>query len=403
MIYFSRKRARAGRRLIRTIYFMLFFSLFCLNTRLVLSADIHHDMTSFDTAMPMSMTAGFDDVALGSYAPYVTDGVLIRYPLDHGHPNEHFHEVRHESVDWEQPFWFNNSGSPPNFIFAFGGFMATFPVDVLGAGFEYAGWEGDGWPGETSFQWTLYSDRGEIIDQGLEPADGFAGGFEANYFFGVVSHLPFRSIAVSRVSTDGSAGSKPWVADQIRWSPQQPGAPVADAGEDRIVGDEVTLDGGGSFDHDGAIVSYVWHVLHREDPTHDRYVLGVNPILSNLEPGFYDVRLTVYDNDRLTKTDTMTLAVAGDEPTVHIETEELNVSRLTIFRENFFGNSFIEFSGMFNTLGVDLSEGEYAASVAIQIKDVLDNNAELILSNEIILEAHDLTFGTFLFWVNGNQ
>jgi PKD repeat protein len=88
--------------------------------------------------------------------------------------------------------------------------------------------------------------------------------------------------------------------------------PVAVAGPDRAVAlNEVTLDGGGSSDVDGSIVSYNWELTHRTDSAHNQIATGVNPTITDLAADFYDVQLVVTDDDGLTSTDTMVLAVSG--------------------------------------------------------------------------------------------
>ena len=93
--------------------------------------------------------------------------------------------------------------------------------------------------------------------------------------------------------------------------------PIAEAGPDRVVFNEVFLDGSGSSDSDGAIISYEWELEHRAFPAYNRSAGGQSPTAAilNLEPGFYDVTLTVTDDDpeALTDTDTMVLAVAGGQ------------------------------------------------------------------------------------------
>lgn len=94
----------------------------------------------------------------------------------------------------------------------------------------------------------------------------------------------------------------------MRWefdSGSGPRPPIADAGTDQVVFDEVTLDGSGSDDPDGTILFYDWELQHRGDSTHDRTAEGETPTISSLEPGFYDVTLTVTDDDGLTDTATI--------------------------------------------------------------------------------------------------
>ena len=90
-----------------------------------------------------------------------------------------------------------------------------------------------------------------------------------------------------------------------------PAPPTADAGVDKVVLDTVILDGSASYDPDGLVDSYEWTLQHRETPAYDRTAFGITPTVSALNPGFYDVILTVTDNDGLVDTDTMLLAVAG--------------------------------------------------------------------------------------------
>jgi hypothetical protein len=82
--------------------------------------------------------------------------------------------------------------------------------------------------------------------------------------------------------------------------------PVADAGDNQVVYDTVTLDGSGSSDPDGTIVSYEW-VLHHRDDLDDRVVYDVSPRVSGLVHGFYFVTLTITDNQGGTATDDMLL------------------------------------------------------------------------------------------------
>ena len=83
--------------------------------------------------------------------------------------------------------------------------------------------------------------------------------------------------------------------------------PVADAGDNRVVYNEIVLDASGSYDSDGTIVSYEWDIQHRDTPAYNRTATGVNPVISDLEHGFYFVTLTITDNEGATATDEMLL------------------------------------------------------------------------------------------------
>jgi len=93
-------------------------------------------------------------------------------------------------------------------------------------------------------------------------------------------------------------------------------SPTADAGPDQIVFNKVTLDGSGSSDPDGSIVAYEWQLNHRTNPAFNRTATGIKPTVLNLKKGYYDVTLTVTDDQAATDTDTMELAVAGNRVVV---------------------------------------------------------------------------------------
>jgi hypothetical protein len=90
--------------------------------------------------------------------------------------------------------------------------------------------------------------------------------------------------------------------------------PVADAGPDQVVFDEVILDGSGSSDAGGTIVTYAWRLVHNENPAFNRTVEAPGPVvpIPNLVSGFYTVILTVINDAELEHSDVMNLAAAGE-------------------------------------------------------------------------------------------
>jgi len=107
--------------------------------------------------------------------------------------------------------------------------------------------------------------------------------------------------------------------------------PIADAGDDQIVFDEVILYGSDSYDPDpeGSIISYDWTLSHRTNSDNDRDASGVNPIIDNLSPGFYDACLTVTDDGGATDMDCFLIAAAGPcsctASKMHIESIQADV------------------------------------------------------------------------------
>ncbi len=86
--------------------------------------------------------------------------------------------------------------------------------------------------------------------------------------------------------------------------------PVAEAGADRAIAvQQFTFDGSQSSDQDGSIVSYQWQLAHRTDSAYNQSATGINPTVTELRNGFYEVILTVTDNDGLTGSDSMLLSV----------------------------------------------------------------------------------------------
>jgi len=82
---------------------------------------------------------------------------------------------------------------------------------------------------------------------------------------------------------------------------------MADATPGQVVFDEVTLDGGTSIDGE-----YLWELKHRDNPEFDKVIMDEkNPLVTGLEPGLYDVTLTVTDGGKVKHIAIMLLAAAG--------------------------------------------------------------------------------------------
>lgn len=96
--------------------------------------------------------------------------------------------------------------------------------------------------------------------------------------------------------------------------------PIAHAGKDRQIheGDTITLDGTGSTDEDGNIVSYKWNIEEWDDEDPSGKLSKSNSIITKFTapilkepPGVYGIDLTVEDNDGAMDVDTIIVHVTA--------------------------------------------------------------------------------------------
>jgi hypothetical protein len=92
--------------------------------------------------------------------------------------------------------------------------------------------------------------------------------------------------------------------------------PVANAGPDQVVFDEVTLDGSGSLDPDGLIdiLFYEWVLIDNDNPAFNITQVGPSVTFTGLHRGYYTVILTityVVNGAYSYSSDVMSLAAAG--------------------------------------------------------------------------------------------
>jgi hypothetical protein len=169
-------------------------------------------------------------------------------------------------------------------------------------------------------------------------------------------------------------------------------SPIADAGEDAIVLDQVVLDGSSSLDPDGTIESYEWILQHTADSQYDRTAEGVNPVVLNLEPGFYNVTLTVTDDEGLTGADTMLLAVAGAcEGPLPYPATDLNLEKFKLKTNKKSGDTVTSMkAGITNLPELSLNNDDIVESrITIELFGALDGD-DLVLSDTIELYVKDL-------------
>lgn len=89
-------------------------------------------------------------------------------------------------------------------------------------------------------------------------------------------------------------------------------APTARAGNDitlTLPASSTTLNGSGSFDPDGTIVSYAWSKIAGPASYTISNPAIASPVVSNLTAGTYQFRLSIKDNDNLSDDDTVSVTV----------------------------------------------------------------------------------------------
>jgi len=107
---------------------------------------------------------------------------------------------------------------------------------------------------------------------------------------------------------------------------RQNNPPVANAGLDqpKYVGDTVTLDGSGSYDVDGNLLTYSWAFTTKPDGSTATLsdAAAVNPTFTVDKAGTYVVSLFVYDGTVNSETDTVTISTINVAPVASAGTDQ---------------------------------------------------------------------------------
>ncbi len=167
--------------------------------------------------------------------------------------------------------------------------------------------------------------------------------------------------------------------------------PVADAGPDRIFFGEGTLDASGSYARPGCmIVLYQWLLQHRETD-HEMTVESEIPevLISDLQPGFYDVTLTVRDDNGFEDTDTMLLAVAGSCAEGPQPNASLNIEKFKIKMDKKKGQIHVDMKGSIDIQALDLSTDTVNSKLTLELFGILPDSSDLVISGEGILKVKD--------------
>lgn len=192
-------------------------------------------------------------------------------------------------------------------------------------------------------------------------------------------HLALGNDSLYIASSNGTLTA---ISIDMAASPNEP--PIADAGPDQVGWSEFMLDGSNSYDPDGEIVSYVWQVKRRgEGATEVINLEGESPTLSDLESGFYDVVLTVIDDDGNSAEDTMLLAAAGKCEGPVQPNAAFNINRFKIMKYKRWKWAAVSMNGMIDLPDLNLPDkGKVESEITIKLFGVLSDGSDLVLSQE---------------------
>jgi hypothetical protein len=209
--------------------------------------------------------------------------------------------------------------------------------------------------------------------------------------YDAAGHLALGNDSLYIASSDGTL-----TAISIAMAASSNDPPFADAGPDQVGWGEFMLDGSNSYDPDGKILSYVWQVKHRGDEETEVMILeGESPTLSDLDSGFYDVALTVTDNDENSAEDTMLLAVAGKCEGPAQSNAAFHVNRFKIMKYKRWNKKWnkrwnkkwkwaaVSMNGMIDLPDLNLpNKGKVESEITVKLYGVLPDGGDLVLSQE---------------------
>ena len=122
----------------------------------------------------------------------------------------------------------------------------------------------------------------------------------------------FKNLVIGDGTAATIRGTGSLVVDEVTVLTPIP-KPKANAGPDQIICNElcnmVELNGKKSFTPNGNIESYKWQLLYRGDDKFNVDAAGETVNFSGLEPGVYDVILTITDDEGFSGTDQMVLTI----------------------------------------------------------------------------------------------
>jgi RHS repeat-associated protein/uncharacterized repeat protein (TIGR01451 family) len=162
-------------------------------------------------------------------------------------------------------------------------------------------------------------------------------------------------------STDLGAGGETSLTEGVSVSTNS--APVADAGADRVVteGELAALDGSGSSDPDGDVLTYQWEIDTVSGPV--LVIPGAvlpTTALQTLDDGDYLLTLTVSDG-KYSSSDTAALTVLNDDPVATVVIDGAMTEGIALLTASFIEEGVMDT----HTASVDWGDGSAAEAVSV--------------------------------------
>jgi hypothetical protein len=170
------------------------------------------DLTAFLAETGANSIATFDDVPAdnnsGSKLVTVTSGGATITGLG---------PVRSELVLLDHSFWFGSAGSAPNFFGPTLNYNVSFPSEADAFGVLMACFGCDSVPNDAQIAWTLYSPTGSVVGLGSQIIDLTASSDGDPRFLGVISSVPFASVAITKTIAGTGTPGGDYVIDDFRY------------------------------------------------------------------------------------------------------------------------------------------------------------------------------------------
>jgi hypothetical protein len=177
------------------------------------SGTIFTNLATFSSATGGISTATFDDVAVGTMAPFSSGGVSVSNSVA---------QVYNNVVGLADSNWFGGQGSTPNFLLVStfsSPLLLTFSSSTAAFGFIFTCFACDTLANDAGIHWILLSASQTVIDSGttvFNLGPGFPSINAPPNFLGISSTVPFVSVQIQRMlQSTGNPSGGVWFMDTV--------------------------------------------------------------------------------------------------------------------------------------------------------------------------------------------